>query len=313
MYNNLKSIFLLRKHNKNVKIIFFLLLVLIYISIHLDLKIKKIKIALCTMAKNENLYAKEFINYYIKLGIDQIYIYDDSDEKLNIEKNSDIMIFQYKKYLTIYNNIKNEIHNQSEAFTDCYNKHNKQYDWILMIDMDEYLYIVNNTLKNYLSSPIFDKCDFIKFHWLLPTDNGLLHYDSRPLFERFKEPYIKSKFIKSIVRGNISNLQYSIHSPYKSPKRNITCDNEGKKINYIYLYFNSINEINIEKAYIIHFCYKSTEEYINKLKRGYSNWSFEKDFYRNKILDYFRDNKMTKDKIKLFEKELNINYSEYKK
>ena len=235
----MKSI-VFKKHNKNLKIIFFLLLFLICLYIQLFLKTKKIKIALCTLAKNENLYANEFINYYIKLGIDQIFIYDDNDEKLNAEKIADIMIFRYKKYLTIYDNIKNEIHNQSEAFTDCYNKHFKQYDWILMIDMDEYLYIVNNTLKNYLSSPIFDECDFIKFHWLLPTDNGLLHYDSRPLFERFKEPYIKSRFIKSIVKGNITNLIYAIHSPYKSPIRNITCDNEGKKINYKYLYFNNI-------------------------------------------------------------------------
>ena len=31
---------------------------------------KDIKIALCTMGRTENLYVKEFIEYYIKLGID---------------------------------------------------------------------------------------------------------------------------------------------------------------------------------------------------------------------------------------------------
>ena len=51
-----------------------------------------------------------------------------------------------------------------------------------MVDMDEFLYIVNDSLKSYLSKNIFDKCDFIKFHWATSTDNNLVHYDPRPLF-----------------------------------------------------------------------------------------------------------------------------------
>ena len=33
-----------------------------------------IKVALCTMGKYENFYANEFVEYYIKLGIDHLYI-----------------------------------------------------------------------------------------------------------------------------------------------------------------------------------------------------------------------------------------------
>ena len=40
----------------------------------------KIKIALCTMGRKENLYIKEFVDYYIKLGIDHIFIYDDNSQ-----------------------------------------------------------------------------------------------------------------------------------------------------------------------------------------------------------------------------------------
>ena len=90
----------------------------------------------------------------------------------------------------------------------------------------------------------------------------MLHYDKRPLFERFKGPYKKSIFIKTIIRGKISNLKYWVHSPLYSPQRNITCNNIGKIIYYKDLLFESINKINIRKAYIIHYKYKSTEEYI---------------------------------------------------
>ena len=129
--------------------------------------------------------------------------------------------------------------------------------------------IVNNTLKGYLTNKVFDKCDIIKFHWVITTDNDLVYYDKRPLFERFKPPYIKKQFIKSIIRGNISDLKYWVHSPFISPKRNITCNNEGKKIYYKKINFETLYPININKAYIIHFRYKSTEEFVNKLKRGY--------------------------------------------
>ena len=118
-----------------------------------------------------------------------------------------------------------------------------------MVDMDEYLYIVNDTLKNYLTKQEFNNCDFIKIHWVVSNDNNLLYYDSRPLFERFPKPYLKSRFIKSIIRGNITNLKYWVHSPFISPDRNVTCDNEGKKIQYKYMNFESIDEIKNEEAF----------------------------------------------------------------
>ena len=40
--------------------------------------------ALCTMGREENLYAKEFVDHYLKLGFDHIFIYDDNEP--NTEK-----------------------------------------------------------------------------------------------------------------------------------------------------------------------------------------------------------------------------------
>ena len=39
-----------------------------------------IKVCLCAIGKKENLYAEEFIDYYIKLGYDKIFIYDNNDK-----------------------------------------------------------------------------------------------------------------------------------------------------------------------------------------------------------------------------------------
>ena len=47
---------------------------------------KDIRVALCTMGKEENLYVNEFVEYYIKIGIDHIFIYDDNSREINYYK-----------------------------------------------------------------------------------------------------------------------------------------------------------------------------------------------------------------------------------
>ena len=268
------------------------------------------KVAICTMARKENLYIKEFVDYYIKLGFSHIFIYDNNDP--NDEKISDVInINKYEDYVTIYEN--KSITNQSTAYTICYNNNKHNFSWIFMIDIDEYVIIKNNTLINYLSDETFKKCDFIKIHWLRPTDNDKLHYENKPLLERFKAPYFNDTHIKTFVRGNINGLKFDIHTPSESPEKNISCNNAGEILNYKYpqIFFQDVFEINYDKAYIIHFLYKSTEEFIQKYKRGYHNW-FGENFLPMRIEEYFRDNNVTLEKILYFEKELNLNLSRYK-
>ena len=268
-------------------------------------KADNLKVALCTMGKRENLYVREFVDYYYKLGIDQMFIYDDNEP--NTESISDEIDSQYNQFVTIIKN-RNVIKNQSLAFTDCYHRNIDKFDWFLMVDMDEFLYIVNDTLKDYLINQNFDKCDFIKIHWALSTDNNLIRYDPRPLFERFKPPFIKDTYIKTMVRGNISDLTYWVHSPKYSPKRNITCNNIGEKIIYKTINFEKINKINVEKAFIIHFRFKSTEELIIKFKRGYSDWLGPRlhDLIYAYIQEYFEQNEITLEKVEYIERELNV-------
>ena len=266
----------------------------------------KIKVALCTMGRNENLYINEFVNYHLSLGVDRIFLYDDNvDEKekfINVITPNDSVVIEYNKDYGLIN--------QEQAFTHCYTKHKNEFDWIIIIDIDEFLIINNGTLKGYLSDKVFDKCDFIKIHWKMNKDNNLVHYENKSLFERFKGPYILENFIKTILKGGINNLTYAVHSPKFSPERNVTCDNTGRIVNYTKLHFQSMKPHNSDRAYILHFHFKSTEEHINKFKRGYKNWPhLNIDGW---IYNYFKNNKVTLEKIELFEKEFNITLDKYR-
>ena len=148
---------------------------------------KIIKVALCTMGKKENLYAKEFIDYYLKLGVDHIFIYDNNEPFT--EKIGDILEIKYKDKVSIYDTQKFNISNQPEAYTFCYQNNLKLFDWFIMVDIDEYLYIVDDSLKGYLSNHVFDKCDFIKINWVNALDNNLLyssHYENKIKFTFIK-------------------------------------------------------------------------------------------------------------------------------
>ena len=75
-----------------------------------------------------------------------IIFFDDNEP--NTERISDIVEDKYKPYVTIYENMKDTIKNQSIAFTTCYHNNIDKFDWFIMIDMEEFLYVVNDTLKD---------------------------------------------------------------------------------------------------------------------------------------------------------------------
>ena len=116
-----------RKKNVTFKFIHIQIILIFCLSFLYFLIFKKgkntlssLRVALCTMGKKDNLYIREYIKHYRKLGVDKIFIYDDNDPKT--EKFSDIVNNMLeRKYVKVYDNIQSYIHNQAEAFTNCYN------------------------------------------------------------------------------------------------------------------------------------------------------------------------------------------------
>ena len=46
---------------------------------------------------------------------------------------------------------------------ECYNNNYDKYDWFIMFDMDEFIFLRNySNLKDFLSQKIFNKCQRIQ-------------------------------------------------------------------------------------------------------------------------------------------------------
>ena len=239
------------------------------------------KVAVCCIGKNENRYAPEFVEHYKKLGVDKIFIYDNNDtdgEHFEDVLNDDIVeIIDYR----------NQKLCQMRSYTECYNKHKDEYDWIIFVDFDEFLCTRYNNIKEFLQLPRFKYIDVIHINWKCMTDNEQLYYSPKSLFERFTvgKP---DKHIKSIVRGGINNLSFT-GNPHCPTFPFLVCTDSLGHPNISNNPFNDRPDDTamFDEACIYHFITKSAEEFAYKMMRGYPDQILKKSSMIDHIHDYF--------------------------
>jgi hypothetical protein len=264
---------------------------------------KKIKACVCVVAKKENLYAQEFVNYYINLGYEHVYIYDNND--INDEKFEDVLQKEIKlNYVTIVN-IRGELKGLCIAYIDCYEKHGKEYDWLSFFDFDEFLDVKGKNIQEFFSNPRYDECVNIKVNFLFYSDNELLYYDNRTLQERFTTAlytHPNNAYIKSTVRGGLPINYWSVNCTPHTSLMNVTnCNSAGEKIKYR----TGHTKVNFTYAALKHYYSKSTEEYAIKSSRGsvyYGKVNWDLNRKKMKIHYYFMYNKKTPEKVALLKK-----------
>jgi hypothetical protein len=228
----------------------------------------KIMTVICVIAKQENRYIKEFVNYYRKLKVTKIFLYDNND--LNGEYFEDILSKYIKLNFIEIVNYRGKYKPQMQAYEDCYIKNNKNYNWIAFYDADEYLYINNfSNINKFLSLSQFKNCSSILINWKYYGDNDNIYYEAKPLQKRFTKPFYfnnytnKNKYFyaagKTIARAGL-NLSWA-HLPHYLENKPI-CRPNGEVLE------NYFSPPQYSYAYIKHYATKSTEEFIERTIRG---------------------------------------------
>ena len=299
--------------------IFVLILIILVFTFKLsyknELKRENTKVCMCTIGKKENLYAKEFVDYYKSLGYNHIFIYDNNDEgdeKFETVLNEEIS----KNFVTIidYRGYKGKENKpQFDAFFDCYEKYSKEYDWFSFFDFDEFLFLKNNkNIQEFLDNKNFSKCVNVKINWMVYSDNDLINYDNRSVQERFTTPLPKDLInvhIKSTVRGHLKkNYWKKMNNPHSSNNNLMSCDPTGKKIDSSTPFHEPPNH---EVAYIKHYVTKTIEEFIAKIKKGRADVLVQVDInnLKERLNFFFGVNKKTKEKLDFIKKTLNIDFT----
>lgn len=277
-------------------------------------------IALVCIAKNENRYIREFIKYYLNLGVDKIIIGDNNDEHTGewiepivddyIEKN----IISIVNLRGLKSDISKNISVQYDYYNAVYNQIRNIYDWIIFVDCDEFITLTDcDNIKDFLSKDCFNNYDVIHLNWMCYNDGNNIYDNGKPVLNRFLTKVditdnvtnILNKHMKSIIKGGINIdtiFNGNSHTPwYKDLKY---CNNEG-----IETKFDDLFKVpaSYKYAYIKHYVTKSLEEYINqKFDRGAAD-------YTNKqynISNFFGYNNTTQEKLDYL-KTRNIIYNQY--
>ena len=260
-------------------------------------------LAICMLVRFDQIYLREFIEHYKKLEVDKIFIYDNND--VNVSINNLVTDYINEGYVKIIKFPGKYV--QHRIYRIYYKTFGSFFAWNLFIDIDEFLVFTNKnmTLKKYLKNKKFNKCDHIRIAVLNYMDNDLVYYDNRTLMERFQIPTPNSLGIglsKYFVKPYLENVKVDVHT---AKYGNITsCDYKGEILPENH-YESDLIKYGREIVVINHYHFKSTEEFVWRIKRGSNARCYDTqtdEEILNTIKYYFRYNRVTDERINLFKK-----------
>lgn len=265
-----------------------------------------IRVALVVIGRRENRYAVEFVDYYKKIGFDDIFIIDNNHDG---EEHFEDVLQPYidDDFVHIIdrrNLFRNKL--QVRLYEEMYNTLSNDYDWIAFFDFDEFLWFEqDNNVKEYLTRQMFDGFNQILVNWKIYTDNNLIYDDGRPCMERFTTPMNEIKcveymnvpenmHVKPIIRTGLPNIFMDIPHMFVTPElTDTTCNASGKKIkNYVF------TPLAYDFAYVKHYTTKTIDEFINnKYAKGVGDRHISVFYATYPIERFFKYNDLTDEKI----------------
>lgn len=229
-------------------------------------------VAMCAIVRCENRYLRDWVEWHQRLGVARFFIYDNSrpgDERpaevlQEYIHNGTVEIVPWPRYGNV----------QCAAYDDCYRHHGRDYAWIGFLDIDELVHINDGSTLPELLNRHSGKADVVVMQWRMMGDSGLVHYDPRPLWERFTIPAPQKRpemcHVKSFVRGGIHNLSFRVdmHCPLQPSMRVVNPDGSPALQQSI----SDHDEKSV--AWIDHYFTKTAEEYVQKMRRGFPVWDW---------------------------------------
>lgn len=244
------------------------------------------KVAACLYVRNAEHDIQEWIAYHCVIGIQSFLIYDNGSTDATVAQAqkmasvADIRIIPWDQATGI--------NAQAEAYTNCFRQFQREFEWILVIDSDEFL---NNTNENQIDS-LLNKHFFhaaIAFNWACFGSNGHveapIELTTKAFTRRSDETFGPNRHTKIMVRPelvkNVVNPHYfNVDGPIKRPNcSDINWKKEGVTEN-----------VELSDWYINHYFVRSHAQWERKLARGYRDGTIrDKNLFsvydRNEVID----------------------------
>jgi hypothetical protein len=209
------------------------------------------KTVLVCIAKDEENYVEEWLDYNHKLGFDEIIMYEN-DWKCPVER-------------PFLNKIKFPgLHQQMNAYNHFLKHFRDDYDWIAFLDIDEFLVLKkHNNLKEFLTE--HDNEFGVSVNWYFFGSNGQVdrqEENKNSLLKQFtKRGKDVDQLIKTILKSSSGGWMQLPHNP-NTP----LMDTNGKVFQGPW---NPQGPTDV--AQINHYHHKSFEDWLIRCKRGQSD------------------------------------------
>jgi len=236
--------------------------------------IQKYGVAICCIAKNEDPYFKEWIDYHAEIGVSQFYIYDNESA---VPISTTLASYIQKGLVTVESISGTKM--QMEAHRHCLANHGRNCEWIAFIDVDEFIVpkTVSGNLVEFLKP--YKKYGGLGINWLIFGSNGHLDRPERPQVESYTRRSLVTqsinRHIKSIVQPKYVKKvpKDPHHFYYRFPKY---CVNENfQRIKGAFADHTS------NKIQLNHYFVRSLDEFKMKVARGRA------DSYLERTVDEF--------------------------
>lgn len=166
----------------------------------------------CVGVKGDNqiIRLREWVEHYVKLGFDRIFLYDNND----FDGPNPLDCLKGLEHYIEYNDIRGcyDKDRQWKSYTNCYVRHQFDCDWILFVDDDEYLFLYEDkTIQDYLSRECFKDVDCIHINWKLFDSGDLLFEDPDiPLYKQYTHPVSNEVYAYPNIPAN-SHIKCFLH------------------------------------------------------------------------------------------------------
>lgn len=276
------------------------------------------KFYICAIAKKENRYILEWIDYHLNLGVDKIILFDNNDPEG--ERLSDAIPQDYISCgnVVIIDATIGQEKAQMPSYNAAYLHFSGCFDWMAFIDIDEFITVADGVdFKTWLLclTKMRPGASCIKLNWMCYGDNGNVRYENAPVLERFPEhlpvdkktiyDFPQNYHVKSIVKsGLVSEGQHLFDNNPHVPSNGIatyaSCDDLGNVCSSSNSPF-SVPDYTL--VWIRHYVTKSAEEFREKIKRGYPDQTKEQSSKTLTPEMFFMWNEWTEEKENVLHEE----------
>ena len=246
---------------------------------------RKYNFSICAIFKNESMYLKEWIEYHKIVGVSHIYLYnnfsnDDYESVLHGYVNDGYVTLKDWPFM----------YGQIGAYTDAYDSYKDETQWLMFLDIDEYICPkFENDINVWIDK--YKKYPSIVLYWLMFGTNGIIEENSssRLVIEKYTHSWANIRNVGKIVL----NTDYI---PVKIYHHHIFCRIKLFGINFVIPMINENKKFigypgtekcpNPSSIQINHYWSKSLSEYVLKISKGevYS----KKNHEIRQSLDFFR-------------------------